>query len=227
MMVGLRCSVKSLAEFAASSRPAKVIRYCTDPEVFIISNGTSQVFTCGSVGHGVTAAHQFPGRVTQIVPSAALGGVYTLCERDGIYFTPLPQLRSSTQPFAPSLGGCLRVSAESCVLQDREIQTFLVVKKVLVTVALGVGVWRFSLYEVPALSLPHCRKLAEVSIPAVSTAGLSAAARSGHQGVLPVLCCVQVQSRASTPLQEDGHFSWSHSFLAFSLAWTHPSSLLP
>ncbi|XP_064181013.1 Fanconi anemia core complex-associated protein 100 [Anguilla rostrata] len=210
-MTGMRCSVKSLAEFQASSKPAQVIRFGTEPKT-VISNGTSQVFTCSGLERGVTETHTFSGRVTQLVPSADGHGVYVLCERDGVYFTSLPQqprTLSSRPPGGDSPSpACFRVVSESCVIRDPQIRSFVVTEKVLVAVALGDGVWQFGLYEIPGDASSCYRRLAELSVPAVSTAGPSAAARADRQGalMLPVLCCVCAQGGRSGAGGGDGHF---------------------
>ncbi|KAJ8332519.1 hypothetical protein SKAU_G00423080 [Synaphobranchus kaupii] len=199
-MAGIRCSVKSLAEFQVSSRPVQVIRFGTEPEAVIVSNGSSQDI------------HKFPGRVTHLVLSPDGRGVYALCEHDGVYFTPLPQ-RPRPLSSRPSAGDssspvCFGVSSESCVIRDPLTRSFVVTEKVLVTVALRDSFWQFGLYEIPDVALSCYLKLAELSVSAVSTAGPSAALRADSQGalLLPVLCCVCVQGVRSGSVAGGDHF---------------------
>ncbi|XP_061086604.1 Fanconi anemia core complex-associated protein 100 [Conger conger] len=196
-MSGIRCSVKSLAEFQASSRPAQVIWFGTEPEA-VFSNGTSRLFICSSLERGVTETRGFPGAVTQLVGSSDGRGVYALIEHDGVYYTPLPQ--SPSPGVASSSPGSVRVRSESCVVRDHQVRSFLVTERVLVTVALRGGSWQFGLYEIQGHPSPCYRRLAELSVPALS----DAVARADHQRAPPVLSCVRAQGGGAGAA--GGHF---------------------
>ncbi|KAJ8283156.1 hypothetical protein COCON_G00020060 [Conger conger] len=196
-MSGIRCSVKSLAEFQASFRPAQVIRFGTEPEA-VFSNGTSRLFICSSLERGVTETRGFPGAVTQLVGSSDGRGVYVLIEHDGVYYTPLPQ--SPSPGVASSSPGSVRVRSESCVVRDHQVRSFLVTERVLVTVALRGGSWQFGLYEIQGHPSPCYRRLAELSVLALS----DAVARADHQRAPPVLSCVRAQGGGGRAAS--GHF---------------------
>ncbi|XP_007259397.3 Fanconi anemia core complex-associated protein 100 isoform X1 [Astyanax mexicanus] len=147
----------------------------------VLHSGTEVLLTTGSRDLLLfTAQHkrvktilQFDSPVTSFALSDDKSHLYALCQNDGLYCTTLSLESSSHSQTTQNCDDCIvsTVSRDSLVVEDRNLQSFILVEGIIVTVGLQESFWSFDFYEVPNCSTRAIdyRKRAGLQVPAVAT----------------------------------------------------------
>ncbi|XP_072524079.1 Fanconi anemia core complex-associated protein 100 [Salminus brasiliensis] len=208
-MEPVRCSVDCWAEFG-DLLCGRVLHTGTD---VLLTTGTSDLLVFSAQDnqplHSTTIL-QFDSPVTSLALSEDRSRLYALCQNNGLYCTTFPLESGSHSASAQRCDDCTvsTVSRDSIIVEDRNVQSFILVEGIFVTVSLQESFWSFDLYEVLNCStgLTVCRKHAGLQVPAVAAA-IPQRTENPRVCSAPVLACIYPsKDSASTGCIQQLHF---------------------